>query len=198
MLTRLKKKVQSLLVSQAYLIHRAGLSPNHLSFIGLIFAALSGIYYSQANSSNFFMIGAPILLVISGYFDALDGVLAREYDQITKLGGFLDSLFDRYTDVFIFLGIIVGDLCHPFWGIVALTGSLLVSYTRARSEAGGIRMETVGLTERAERILIIVIASLLNLFVAYALGWGIVLLAVLTNITVLQRAYHFYKRSKDI
>ena len=59
-------------------------------------------------------------------------------------------------------------------------------------------METVGLTERAERILIIVIASLLNLFVAYALGWGIVLLAVLTNITVLQRAYHFYKRSKDI
>ena len=198
MLTRLKKKVQALLVSQAYLIHRAGLSPNHLSFIGLIFAALSGIYYSKANSSNFFMIGAPILLVISGYFDALDGVLAREYDQITKLGGFLDSLFDRYTDVFIFLGIIVGDLCHPFWGIVALTGSLLVSYTRARSEAGGIRMETVGLTERAERILIIVIASLLNLFVAYALGWGIVLLAVLTNITVLQRAYHFYKRSKDI
>lgn len=195
MLTKLKKKVQAILVSQAYLIHKAGLSPNHLSYIGLIFSVLSGVYYSQAESHGFFMAGAPILLIASGYFDALDGVLAREYKQTTKFGGLLDSLLDRYADAIIFLGIIIGGLCNPIWGIVAMTGSLLVSYTRARSEVEGVRMETVGLTERAERILIIVFASLLNLFITSALGWAIVILAVLTNVTVIQRVYYFYKKS---
>jgi len=196
LLTKLKKEVQSKLVWQARLIHKAGLSPNHLSGIGFVFAGLSGVFYSQAQSNNFLMILASLLLIISGYFDALDGILAREYEQATKFGGFFDSLLDRYADIFIFLGIIVGGLTQPIVGIVAMAGSLLVSYTRARSEAEGIKMETVGLAERAERILIITFASLLNFFVKYALWWGIVILAILTNVTVLQRTYYFYKRSR--
>jgi len=75
-------------------------------------------------------------------------------------------------------------------------GSLLVSYSRARAEAAGVRMETIGLAERAERIIIIVVASFLTFIWSYALWWSLVLLAVLTNLTVLQRVVYFRKASR--
>lgn len=140
---------------------------------------------------------APILLLISGFCDALDGALARIYGETTLFGGFLDSLLDRYADAFVLCGIILGGLCHPFWGLTALTGSLLVSYVRARAEAKGVEMEAVGVAERAERLLILVIASFLSIVWLEALSWGVIVLAVLANLTVLQRVIHFYKASQQ-
>jgi len=109
----------------------------------------------------------------------------------------MDSLFDRYADALIFIGIILGGLCNSFWGLIALTGSLLVSYTRARAEAEGIKMETKGLAERAERLIIVATATFLEIFWQGALSWAVVLLAILTNITVLQRVTYFYKASYE-
>jgi archaetidylinositol phosphate synthase len=139
------------------------------------------------------------LLLLSGFCDALDGILARLYQQTTVFGGFLDSLLDRYADAIIYAGIIIGGLCDPLWGLIALTGSLLVSYSRARAEAAGIKMESVGLAERAERMIILIIASLVALFwqPETAIGIGIILLAILSNLTVLQRALYAYKRLKN-
>ena len=200
MLTKLKEKVQLWLVGEAKLAHSLGLTPNKVSAIGIIFAVLSAVSYWQWKSQpTLLLILAPLFLLASGFCDALDGVLARRFGEATAFGGFLDSLLDRYTDAMIFVGIILGGLIrdvYVYWGLLALIGSLLVSYCRARAEAAGVKMETVGLMERAERIIILVVASFLTLAWKDALQWGIILLAVLTNLTVLQRVIYFRKASQ--
>ncbi len=176
--------------------HGLGLTPNQVSAAGIVLAFLSGFAYWQYAISPLLLALAPILLLASGFCDALDGAVARIYGKTTPLGGFLDSLLDRYADAAVFFGVILGGLCDPSWGLIALVGSLLVSYARARAEAAGVKMETVGLAERADRLIILIIASFINLFWSVALYWSVILLAFLTNLTVLQRAYHFYKISR--
>lgn len=197
MLTKLKQRFQFWIVSEAKITHGIGLTPNHVSAVGMLFAISSALTYWNWHFHQILPIVAPIFLLISGFCDALDGALARIYGETTTFGGFLDSLLDRYADAFVLCGIILGGLCHPFWGLTALTGSLLVSYVRARAEAKGVEMEAVGITERAERILIIVIASFLSVVWLEALSWGVIVLAVLANLTVLQRVIHFYKASQQ-
>ena len=197
MLTKLKQKVQLWLVGEARLAHSLGLTPNKVSVIGIFFAVLSAVSYWQWESQPaLLLVLAPLFLLVSGFCDALDGVLARRFGETTAFGGFLDSLLDRYTDAMIYAGIILGGLSDVRWGLLALIGSLLVSYCRARAEAAGVNMETVGLMERAERILILVVASFLTLAWGEALQWGIVFLAVSTNLTVLQRVIYFRKASQ--
>jgi archaetidylinositol phosphate synthase len=197
MLTRLKERVQLLLAAEARLLHDMGFSPNQLSGIGILFAFLAGCCYLAWQYNSLFLIAASIFFLLSGFFDALDGVVARIYGKTTVFGGFLDSLLDRYADSFVIISIIASGLCDPFWGSAALAGSLLVSYVRARAEAAGAKMEAVGLAERAERIIILTSASVISFFYNEALGWGIIILAALTNLTVLQRMLHFYNASKQ-
>ena len=197
MLTKLKQRFQLWMASEAEFTHNIGLTPNHVSAVGMLFAISSALAYWSWQLHQILLVVAPISLLISGFCDALDGALARTYGETTTFGGFLDSLLDRYADAFVLCGIILGGLCHPFWGLTALTGSLLVSYVRARAEAKEIKMEAVGITERAERILIIVIASFLSVVWLEALSWGVIVLAVLANLTVLQRVIHFYKASQQ-
>jgi archaetidylinositol phosphate synthase len=202
MLTKLKQKFQAYIASVAKAAHRVGLTPNRVSAIGIVFALLSAFAYWKWQLFNqLLLIAAPVFLLISGFFDALDGVVARLYGQTTVFGGFLDSLLDRYADAAVFAGIILGGLLPSLeWGLVAglaaLIGSLLVSYTRARGEAAGVKMETIGLAERAERIIILAIASFATIAWKEALSWAIIILAILTNLTVVQRAFYFYKASK--
>jgi len=200
LLTKLKERIELLLIGEARLFHSIGLTPNQVSMLGVFFAFLSAFMYWVSEFYQSGLIVAAGFLLISGFFDALDGVLARLYGETTGFGGFLDSLLDRYADSFVFVGIILGWLTtNPvwiFWGFTALVGSLLVSYSRARAEATGIKMESVGIAERAERIIILSIATLLGIVWADALRWSMLLLAVLTNLTVLQRAVYFRKASR--
>jgi archaetidylinositol phosphate synthase len=196
LLTKLKKRVQSWLVIEAKFLHNLGLTPNHVSIVGIIFAIMAAIVYSNWIINPFLLLIAPILLLISGLFDSLDGVIARIYGKVTIFGGFFDSILDRYADSFVICGIIFGELTEMSWGFAALIGSLLVSYSRARAEASGIQMESIGLTERAERIIILVLISFLGYFWIEVFNWGMLLLAFLTNLTVVQRVIHFYKLCK--
>jgi archaetidylinositol phosphate synthase len=196
MLTKLKQKIQLRLTSVAEAFHNLGLTPNFVSFLGLIFAVLSAVTYWHLNLHPFLLILAPLLMLISGFFDALDGALARRYGEATKFGGFLDSLLDRYADTVILCGIILSGLTEVYLGLIALAGSLLVSYSRARAEATGVKMETVGLAERAERLILLTLASFIAFIWLDALNWGIIVLAVLTNFTVFQRVIYFYKASR--
>ena len=197
MLTKLKQRFQAWLTSVAKTAHRVGLTPNHVSVIGITFAFLSAFaYWKWQLFDPFLLVASPVFLLISGFCDALDGVLARFHGQATIFGGFLDSLLDRYADSTVFIGVILGNLCVLEWGLAALIGSLLVSYTRARGEAAGVKMEAVGLAERAERIIILATATFVTMAWKEALNWAIIILALLTNLTVLQRAFHFYKASK--
>ena len=179
--------------SEAKLAHNVGFTPNRMSALGLLLSVVSSLMYWGWQSIQSSLVLASVFLLSSGCCDMLDGIIARTYGQISPLGGFMDSLFDRYADALIFIGIILGGLCNSFWGLIALTGSLLVSYTRARAEAEGVKMETKGLAERAERLIIVAAATFLELFWQGALSWAVVLLAIITNITVLQRVTYFYK-----
>jgi archaetidylinositol phosphate synthase len=196
LLTKLKQRVQFWMTAEAKLAHSIGLTPNQVSAVGIAFAVLSALAYWKWQFHSFLPILAPLFLLASGFCDALDGVLARLYGEATTFGGFLDSLLDRYADAIIFCGIILGGLCDLSWGLVALIGSLLVSYARARAEATGVKMETVGIAERAERIVILAIGSFLSIAWPEALSWGVAILAVLTNLTVLQRVIYFWKASQ--
>lgn len=195
-MTKLKKKVQNMLTLEAKAAHSIGLTPNTVTLIGLALALLSASAYALAQGQPLWILLATILLLASGFCDALDGVIARIYQQTSMFGGFLDSLMDRYADAAVYAGVIVGGLCDPLWGLAALAGSMMVSYSRARAEAAEIKMESVGLAERAERMLILSIASLAAIFWLSALNIGIILLAVLSNFTVLQRGLHVYNSLK--
>ncbi len=187
-----------MLTSQANAAHKIGLTPNKISTIGFILALASAIAYSLTTAQNsWWLILAVVFLLVSGFCDTLDGIVARTFGQTTVFGGFYDSVLDRYADAAVFAAIIIAGLCNPswnnpawgsvwsaVWGLAALSGSMLVSYTRARAEAVGIKMESVGLAERAERMLILAVVSIIAFFWLPALGYGIALLAVLANFTV--------------
>jgi archaetidylinositol phosphate synthase len=193
-----------MLTAQANAAHKIGLTPNRVSLIGFILALAAAVAYGLASTYPWLLILATALLLASGFCDTLDGIIARTFQQITVFGGFFDSLLDRYADAAVYAAIIVAGLSNsvwgstwgPLWGLAALSGSLLVSYTRARAEAAGIKMESVGLAERAERMLILAAVSIIAFFWLPALGYGIAMLAILANFTVLQRVVHVYKELK--
>jgi archaetidylinositol phosphate synthase len=185
-----------MLTSEAEVAHRLGLTPNTVSAIGLALSLLSAAAFALALGQPLLLLLATILLLASGFCDTIDGILARNYNQASMFGGFFDSLLDRYADAAVFAGVIIGGLCSLAWGLAAFAGALLVSYSRARAEAAGIKMESVGLAERAERMLILATVSVIAIFWLPALEYGIILLAILSNLTVLQRGLHVYNSLK--
>jgi archaetidylinositol phosphate synthase len=185
-----------MLTLEAKAAHKLGLTPNVITAIGLALAFLSAFAYAEWQSHPAIPWLALILLLLSGFCDALDGVIARICGESTVFGGFLDSLLDRYADAAVFIGIVIAGLCYYWAGLLAIVGSLLVSYSRARAEAAGLKMESVGLAERAERMLILLVTTLTAVYWLTALNIGVILIAVLANATVAQRAAYVYVKTK--
>ncbi|HUV83268.1 MAG TPA: CDP-alcohol phosphatidyltransferase family protein [archaeon] len=160
-------------------------NPNTVTVLSLVFCIGSGLFFAMR-----LPIIAGILLLIGGFFDVLDGAVARENNRVTDFGGVLDSVSDRYADSAVFVGIMWGGglailgYIENDWiiGAVALVGSLLVSYTRARAEAAGTGKLNIGLAERAERMLLIIIGAFTGL-----LQWAVLIVALLSHLTVLHR-----------
>jgi len=206
-LTQFKRKIQEMLQSEAKLAHKMGLTPNAISVIGFLLAIGSAISYALASASvPWLLLLAVFFMMASGFCDAMDGIVARTYQQTSAFGGFFDSVLDRFADASSYAGILVSGLCaYAFSGsaylgtivaLSALIASMLVSYTRARAEVLGVKMESVGIAERAERMLILAAASVAGFFWLPALGYGVALIAALSIITVLQRVWHVYRELK--
>ena len=121
-----------------------GLSPTFWSMIAFAFAILSSIFFGITNFLNEQGIDFPsqifasIMLLLSGFFDIVDGSVARVTKRSTTKGAFLDSNFDKISEALIFIGIAIGGLSNPVLAMIALSSSILVSYLRARSESLGI------------------------------------------------------------
>jgi archaetidylinositol phosphate synthase len=194
LLTKLKKRIQEMLGAEANIAHKLGLTPNKISIIGFILSLVSAVAYAVAAEHYvLFLVLAVVFMLASGFCDTMDGIVARKFNQSSAFGAFFDSVLDRYADVAIYAGIIIGGLCNPIWGLAALAGSVLVSYTRARAEGIGVKMESVGFAERAERMLILGVFTIVAVFYLPALNFGMIVLAVLTSVTVVQRVYHVFK-----
>ena len=164
-----------------------GLSPNFWTGVGLGFAFLSALAYGLNSTIenpwfNAGIIGG-VLLLVSGFFDMVDGQVARYTKKVSKKGGFLDSVFDKIAEVAIFAGLLVGGFAEPIWVLLAITLSLLVSYARSRAESLGIKLQGIGIGERAERLLVIAIIGMIPGLMPYAIG----IVIIIAGITFVQR-----------
>ena len=186
MLNQLKNTIRTAATPLAKVIP---LSPNALTFIGLAISIISAAAFSRGE-----LITGGALILVSGVFDILDGAVARANGYITAFGGVLDSVCDRYADAVVLIGIMYGALdgsisTHALFGIplwlwcaMALVGSLLVSYTRARAEGAGVEKMDIGIAERPERMILLAIGAFSGL-----IAWAIVAIVILTHITIIQR-----------
>ena len=194
--SRLKKKFEGWVATRVGVLASAGLTPNAVTLLGLVASLAAAWCYLNWRLSGLMLPAAAGLVLLSGLLDALDGALARACGGASAFGGFLDSVTDRYSDAVVLSAVVVSGLCHPAWGLAAVIGSMMVSYARARAEAAGVGMAAVGLAERAERMLLLAAATFAAYFRLEVLGWGVMLLAALSHLTVLQRAFHFLREMK--
>jgi CDP-diacylglycerol--glycerol-3-phosphate 3-phosphatidyltransferase len=167
-----------------------GFSPNLLTVAGLLANMAAALLLGRGE-----LVWAGVVLLVLGPLDGLDGALARRLNQSSKTGAFLDSNFDRLSEIAVYLGLLwhYQELDYQAGVILAyltITGSLMVSYARARAEALGAECQ-IGLMTRMERFLVL----LVGLFTGY-MTVALVALAALTYVTVLQRIWHTRKELK--
>ena len=180
MLNNLRNSLQPHLEKLGNSFASTGISPTGWSVIGLVFAFASAFFYGW--NIEFSLIIGGIVLLVAGFFDIVDGQVARATKKITKTGGFLDSVFDKIAEVAIFFGILVGGFAEPYLVFLAISLSLLVSYTRSRAESLGVKLQGIGIGERAERLLVIAIVGIIG-FMEYA----VIIVIIIAGITFVQR-----------
>lgn len=205
MLGKIKKLVTSLFNPFALFLIRLGVTPNCITTLGFLLSVFSAAFILGGRLDVLFHINesvrlatAAILLLFSGFCDLLDGLVARLGSMVTPFGGFFDSVLDRYSEVFFIVALILAGYCSTLWGLLALSGSLLVSYARAKCEAAGLPGVGVGIAERPERLLILGGATFIQglsysgklAFSPYIIEVAVIIVAVLSHITVLQRGYY--------
>ena len=168
---------------------KAGVNPSIITFLGVVLSIIAGIMYATHN-----LIFASMALVFASIADAVDGAVARLSKKDSPFGGVLDSVLDRYSDTAILVGIAFFFNAHFLLVFIALVGSFLVSYSRARAELVIERCD-IGFGERAERLIILIAATVLQALNpdVNALYWALVLLALITHLTVAQRVLYTYK-----
>jgi phosphatidylglycerophosphate synthase len=202
-LESLRGRIYQIIDPLIELLARHRVHPNVLTTLGFMSTAAAGLSYHQH-----YVRLAGFLILLGGFFDILDGRVARVTRLGSKFGAFYDSTLDRISEIVVFLGILslynsyrqeLGDVGMIYLVMLAMAGSLMISYTRARAEALGLDCR-VGLMPRAERVVLIGASSLF-----FGAAWdGIVLkvvigvLAVLTNLTAFQRIVWVYQHARGV
>jgi CDP-diacylglycerol--glycerol-3-phosphate 3-phosphatidyltransferase len=166
--------------------------PNVLTFIGLIINIVAAVLLAtgQFFSAGFVILGA-------GLFDMVDGRVARETNQVTRFGGFFDSVLDRYSDLGLLIGLLVyyGTINRSFYVVltgIVMVGSVMISYTRARAE-NIIPTCKVGFLERPERVVLLIIGALFDRMAPVL--W---ILAIFSNLTVIHRMLFTWQEAKRL
>jgi CDP-diacylglycerol--glycerol-3-phosphate 3-phosphatidyltransferase len=166
--------------------------PNVLTFLGLVINIVAAWMLAMGQ----FRWGGAVVIG-AGLFDMVDGRVARETNRVTRFGGFFDSVLDRYSDLGLLVGLLVwyGSINRPFYVVLtalAMTGCVMVSYTRARAE-NSIPMCKVGFMERPERVVLMIIGLLFDRMAPVL--WVI---AVLANVTVVHRMVFTWQEAKRL
>ena len=182
---------------------KSGVHPNALTTAGFVTTVVAGLMYGQDHVR-----WAGLLVLLGGAFDIFDGRVARLSGLASKFGSFYDSTLDRISEIVVYIGLLslynqyqtdLQDIGMIYAIMLAMGGSLMISYTRARAAALGLDC-SVGLMQRAERVVLLGAGSL-----AFGLMWDglvlsaiIVIVAVLTNVTAFHRIYWVYKRAAGV
>lgn len=198
MLNRFREKITPITTRIGNNFGSLGLSPTFWSMIGFAFAILSSIFFGLTNFLNQqglefpWQVIASIMLLISGFFDIVDGSVARVMKKTTARGAFLDSNFDKVSEALIFIAIAIGGLSNPILAMIALSTSILVSYLRARAESLGIELKGIGVGERAERLLILAICGLIP--ISGSIQCGVIIIILISAFSFIQRFMYVLKR----
>ena len=171
--------------------------PNVLTFLGLLINIWAAWLFAQGNFR-----WAGVVVTGAAIFDMVDGRVARATSQVTRFGGFFDSVLDRYSDLALYIGLLVyyASINRFFYIVltaIVMTGSVMISYTRARAE-NAIPQCKVGFLERPERVVLIILGAL----AAWIPGLGdrmaavLWVIAVLSNVTVIHRMIYTYRQAK--
>jgi CDP-diacylglycerol---glycerol-3-phosphate 3-phosphatidyltransferase len=175
----------------ANFMNRIGLLPNTMTLLGLVGNIIGAIFLARGQM----LVGGSIILLM-GPVDALDGTMARLRGMSGKFGAFVDSVADRYSELFIFGGLLYfytekGNALGVILVYAAAAGSVLVSYIRARGQS--LQWDTkVGILTRMERYLVMVPTLILNIPI-----YGVAIIAVLSNVTALQRIIDIRRQAKS-
>ena len=176
-------------------------NPNMISWVGLILAFVSGLLMYLSFETHYLLLVGALVVIISGYFDALDGKVAKISGKASPKGDYLDHVFDRYADVFMIGGVAISAWCNPYLGMVALVGVLLTSYMGTQAQAVGAPRLYAGLLGRADRVVLSTLFPILQ-FIGIAFGYGsfdilgfnitwmeimMIWFAVIGNLTAVQR-----------
>jgi len=175
----------------------ARINPNALTLLGLGVNTVAAFLFGYATAGNqqrmFFYAG--LVIIGSGFFDLVDGAVARASNQVTRFGGFFDSVVDRYSDASLFFGLLVfyargNRFFYVVLTAIVMMGAVMVSYARARAESliGSCR---VGFLERPERLVLLIIGALFN-----RMAPALWVIAVLGNITVIHRILYTYRQTQ--
>ena len=176
----------------ARVLLRARVRPNHLTVLGLGVSIVAAYVFSVGR-----LRWGAALLALAGLFDFFDGAVARLAGSDSDYGAFLDSVVDRYSDLAVLLGILVyyetrGDTTGSIATMATLAGTFMVSYTKARAQSIGLRCE-VGIMERPERLIALIAGATFLVLTPI-----MVLLAVLTNVTAVQRIIYTRRIARDL
>jgi len=171
--------------------------PDVLTFIGLVINIWAAWLFARAGSAGDPKVDfrwAAVVIICAGLFDMVDGRVARATSQVTRFGGFFDSVVDRYSDLALYMGLLVyyASINRFFYIVltaVVMTGSVMVSYTRARAENTIPRCK-VGFLERPERIVLIIIGALFG-----RMAQVLWVIAVLSNLTVIHRMIYTWQEA---
>jgi CDP-diacylglycerol---glycerol-3-phosphate 3-phosphatidyltransferase len=167
-------------------------TPNTVTIVGLFLNGVVGWVIAGGH-----LVSGGILLLVAGGFDMLDGALARVTKKFSTFGAFLDSVLDRYSEAIVGFGLLYHEMLAHDTLVVGLLyayiiGSLMISYARARAEGLGLDAK-VGLLPRPERIVILAVGLIFHVLLVPVL----VILAILTNFTALQRVYHVWQGTRS-
>ena len=192
LLNKFRNSLEPIMSKVGLIFASLGLSANFWTILGLATSTLAGAVYAMPAATPtirfpwfYASIIGSILLLISGFFDIIDGNVARVTRQSSKKGAFLDSSLDKLAEAIIFIGIAIGSLADPLLCMIGLSLSLMVSYVRAKAESLNIELKGIGIGERAERLLIISIMGFIP--IVGIMQWAVIAVSVISGITFIQR-----------
>ncbi|MFP3975186.1 MAG: CDP-alcohol phosphatidyltransferase family protein [Chloroflexota bacterium] len=197
MIARLRPSLGWLLTQPVvHLLARTSISPNALTIFGLLLNAVTAWVIA---TEHLFVAG--FLVLLSGWFDMLDGALAKVTGKTSRFGALLDSTVDRISEAVLFVGLLIFYLgqnatLETILIYVSIIGAMLVSYTRARSEGLGINGE-VGFFARPERVILLALGLLLSPVSPIAVTVVLWILAVGPNLTALRRLYYGWQQTRN-
>lgn len=177
-----------------YLVNKK-INPNILSVLSLLSAIISALFFIKDVLSL-----AILAIVLNAVLDALDGEVAREQNLEGEKGDFIDHVIDRYSDVFILVGITFSPYSPTWLGVLVISGVLLTSYLGTQAQAVGVGRMYSGIMGRADRLVLLIISTTATMFYSqkifgfFILGWGFSLLAILSYITLIQRFKYIWKK----